>query len=1009
MTGFVKNHASAAVNASSATFANAQNLTSNVPAGNTLIVAVVFDNQSTTTPTVSTIGRPVGETATWVKLGFFDSPTSTAAGGVRGELWGIRTTVEWSSTLNYSITLSGTVNAKSATWREFSGLSLTLRNTAGSQSSTSGSLAPATSGTTPQVGDIALGLLGHEANTIPGGSTVTSGGTWDTGFGINTTGGGSAANVGHRQQYKYLTSTVQQSYTPGSVTGDCGGLVLILVADQVAPDAPTNVTAARNGQDALEVSWVNETAGWPASNYYVERSKNGGSYYEVLDGFSSGSPAVDDLGGVGFYDIGNSTTNFGASTTQSQVATKFVWPGGTITSVDVALVKNGSPTDNVVVAIMTDSSDSPGADVATGSVAGTSLTTTTTKTSVEINSSVPAGTYWVVCRRSGAIDATNYYRVGTNTSQGNSTHVTKVLSTSTWSTISSRMGYYVHQPFVAGDTATYKVTAYNSLGSATSTVSSQATFYPYFQNNFEGGTNGVTITQANSGGASGEAFLAVNAGDTIVYDTAQKAHGTTSARLSIGATATTNYLSFGFNPAGAAVGQGSVRFNVMLDADLPSGTVLLLASAMSGATYRARLRLLDTGKLQLMDANNATSITFTNRIPLDQWCRIEIGWTLSATVGQMTVKLFTNVNSTTPLETQTTPATWNLGGTAGQVWIGAANASIANVPNIWIDDVAAHPWSANADIGPAISPPENAATSVTVAKAGNQRLKITWTDATLVYPAQTYTIQRGTDGSTFPTTVATGVAQGVQKYFDTGLTNGTTYYYRVVATNTYGSQTSSSTSNSPEAFIRTVNLDAGTDGSIVDMSTVNAGGPDAVDGVSSNQASQFLFATTNPIRGAASITATNFATSSNLQFNCPDIDTVYARTYIRRVSSAATARLLGSFIADFISVTSSGRLRMLGGTVDSVTSMPTGTVWRVEGKFTRGGYPVARLYQGHSTTLVEEVVGTTLISTLEFYSLIAATPVNSVTDDPGFSDVDWMGPTGTVPSITEFEGWGIAI
>ena len=50
-------------------------------------------------------------------------------------------------------------------------------------------------------------------------------------------------------------------------------------------------------------------------------------------------------------------------------------------------------------------------------------------------------------------------------------------------------------------------------------------------NTFEGGSDETTITTANSGGASGDAFTvapAPGASAVMVYDTAQFAHGTMS-------------------------------------------------------------------------------------------------------------------------------------------------------------------------------------------------------------------------------------------------------------------------------------------------------------------------------------------------------------------------------------------------------------------------------------------------------------------------------------------------
>jgi hypothetical protein len=62
-------------------------------------------------------------------------------------------------------------------------------------------------------------------------------------------------------------------------------------------------------------------------------------------------------------------------------------------------------------------------------------------------------------------------------------------------------------------------------------------------NNFEGGSNGSTITTGNSGGASGNAWDTITIGTSAVdvYDNSQAAHGSLSCKLSTAATSVSVY------------------------------------------------------------------------------------------------------------------------------------------------------------------------------------------------------------------------------------------------------------------------------------------------------------------------------------------------------------------------------------------------------------------------------------------------------------------------------------
>ena len=156
---FVKNHTAATpIKAAGTTIA--VNLSTIVPAGNTIIAGILFDNAAVASkPVVSSIGVAAGETASWVFLGAARSTSTSAGAFASGELWAIRTTVAW-PVAGYTATLDSSTVMKATQALEFSGLFALTRSTAGTNYSTTTTAASATTtGTTPVIGDLAVGFM----------------------------------------------------------------------------------------------------------------------------------------------------------------------------------------------------------------------------------------------------------------------------------------------------------------------------------------------------------------------------------------------------------------------------------------------------------------------------------------------------------------------------------------------------------------------------------------------------------------------------------------------------------------------------------------------------------------------------------------------------------------------------------------------------------------------------------------------------------------------------------
>ena len=138
--------------------------------------------------------------------------------------------------------------------------------------------------------------------------------------------------------------------------------------------------------------------------------------------------------------------NFGANAVQARRAQSFV-AAGNANSVVLFLAKVGAPTDNLEVVIQADSAGSPsgtdlGTVVATG---GASLTTSLVETRLTTGATLTIGnTYWIVGRRSGAVDAANYYALGGSASGGYAGGAGKTYNGTTWDAVTPEVCFGVH-------------------------------------------------------------------------------------------------------------------------------------------------------------------------------------------------------------------------------------------------------------------------------------------------------------------------------------------------------------------------------------------------------------------------------------------------------------------------------------------------------------------------------------------------------------------------------------
>jgi hypothetical protein len=166
--------------------------------------------------------------------------------------------------------------------------------------------------------------------------------------------------------------------------------------------------------------------------------------------------------------------------------------------------------------------------------------------------------------------------------------------------------------------------------------------------NAEGGTNGVTVSAANSGGASGNAWDSVVGTPTITYDNAQ-ALGTLAYKVVASTTAQQVVWAASHGTQSETWGRVYLWSN-----GAPTGVTGIIRWLVGGA-QTARLRYESTGVLTLSDAGNAAEIATVSAIPTNQWVRIEWHILFAVTTGVCDLRYYSG-DSTTAIESLTSPS-----------------------------------------------------------------------------------------------------------------------------------------------------------------------------------------------------------------------------------------------------------------------------------------------------------------------------------------------------------------
>lgn len=219
-------------------------------------------------------------------------------------------------------------------------------------------------------------------------------------------------------------------------------------------------------------------------------------------------------------------------------------------------------------------------------------------------------------------------------------------------------------------------------------------------NNFEGGSDGTTITTGNSGGASGTAFDGVSRDATgtpgvVAFSNVQARAGALSGRFQVGSV--TAITAANWSTARGTITDDFVRayFYLTSSFTLNMGVIKWYSAAL--ANYGSILwGGAGANKLSILN-NVGASIAgpSTTVLSLNAWHRLEAHHFADTAAAQTTLRIFAgvNVNGTTPDETLTSTTYAGPTTSTGRVDIGCAAAGGASEPSssgfLYADDIVA--------------------------------------------------------------------------------------------------------------------------------------------------------------------------------------------------------------------------------------------------------------------------------------------------------------------------------
>jgi hypothetical protein len=210
------------------------------------------------------------------------------------------------------------------------------------------------------------------------------------------------------------------------------------------------------------------------------------------------------------------------------------------------------------------------------------------------------------------------------------------------------------------------------------------------RNTAEGGTNGVTVTTANSGGASGDAFdtPVISATCTLTFDNTHPAHGSgLSYKFQLGGTAGECYLPWTTQFTLKDVPQVSYHIKGAYFGANPGATIYLFRVANAAGTNTFGLGLDTAGKLLIKDGGGTIVATMATAIPLNTLFDIDVDALVVGSTGTIQIRRTDVADSGQPTDQLNGTVTAAVG--MGRIRWGHTGTGVATVGPWWYDDLEA--------------------------------------------------------------------------------------------------------------------------------------------------------------------------------------------------------------------------------------------------------------------------------------------------------------------------------